>query len=42
MLSGTDEYISSVRVKGRLENGREFTLLEKDDTNVMGYMIIHL
>ena len=32
MVSSIDEYLSLVRVKGQLWNGKEFTLFERDDT----------
>ena len=32
MVSGTDEYLSLVKVKDSLGNGRGFTLPKRDDT----------
>ena len=34
--------LSMVRLIGRLRNGGELTLTERDDTSVMGDMIVHL
>ena len=34
MVSGIDEYLPSVRVKGRLGNGRELPSPKKDDTEL--------